>query len=419
MMIKDLKSDVRNGKGKVAATVTWEDCDRPSYELYFETESEFAESLSCNPHAFLVGTIVPAMHYGERRVAIDAEICPELRQGLITAMSWLRHWYYPPTHELVRIEAKTQSRPVALASRRAGFFFSGGVDSFATLRKNRLTFPPEHPGYIKDGLLVYGLELDDLNAFGYVKDELSKVAKETGITLIPIYSNVYLNYRQEDAHQHFSFWIHEFAGAALSAVAHALAKRLSVVLIPSSDVFLHRKRFVLPYGTHALLDPNYSSYDLKIRQVGAELSRLKKMELIADWDPALQNLRVCNMFKRYQPRRLNCGRCEKCVRTMLTLLTLGVLDRTDAFQVTDISAELLMRALKTIPDPVIKEHYDLLLVALREEKRSDLADAIDMMITSYNRKAWRRKLTAFDQKHFGGQLRRFKRTITPRPNRQN
>lgn len=52
-----------------------------------------------------------AMRHGEERVSINAEICPELRNGLITAMSLIRHWYewYGPDRNLVQIEAKTRS----------------------------------------------------------------------------------------------------------------------------------------------------------------------------------------------------------------------------------------------------------------------------------------------------------------------
>jgi hypothetical protein len=85
-----------------------------------------------------VGGIVPALRHGERRLFIDAELCLELKTGLQAALAWLRHWYYTPDHLGVRIEAKTRSRIPAISS-RAGFFFSGGIDSLATLRANRLS----------------------------------------------------------------------------------------------------------------------------------------------------------------------------------------------------------------------------------------------------------------------------------------
>ncbi len=405
MKIENLRTEEKAGRLRVAATVTWEDGERPAYELYFETEEEFAESLSCNPHAFLVGCIVPAMHYGERRVAIDAEICPELRQGLITAMSWLRHWYYEPDRELVRIEAKTQPKiPMPRTAERAGFFFSGGIDSFATLRRNRLTFPLEHPGSIKDALLVYGLELDDLEAFGYVKDALSRVAEEIGITLIPVYTNVYLNYRNEDVHQQFSFWTEKFESAALSSVAHAFAKRLSMVSIAANDDIPN----VEPDGTHPLLDPNYSSSNLRIKHTVIELSRVERTRLIAEWNVALQNLRTCNQYKRYRPGHLNCGQCEKCLRTMLPLLALGVLNRTQAFAANDVSANFVLKALKSLPGATGQAAYKELMTALAKRGRNDLSRAIKQAIARSRRKRWKAIARGLDTRYLGGAVRRLK-----------
>ncbi|WNN89366.1 hypothetical protein [Gloeocapsopsis dulcis] len=94
MRIENLRSDKNGNLARVTATVIWEDCDRPTQEIYFETTEAFAQGLSCNPHTFVSACIMPAMHHGESRISIRcAEICPELRNGLITAMSWIRQWY--------------------------------------------------------------------------------------------------------------------------------------------------------------------------------------------------------------------------------------------------------------------------------------------------------------------------------------
>jgi hypothetical protein len=319
------------------------------------------------------------MHYGEERVFVDAEICPELRDGLITAMSLLRYWFYKPDRALVRIEAKVRSgMPIPRTPERAGFFFSGGIDSFATLRANRLNFPSEHPWSIKDGLLVYGLELDKPEAFEYVVDSLSGAAQDIGITLIPVYTNVYLNYRQEDAADGFMFWTYEFQGSALSAIAHTFAQRFTVVSIAAGDDIPH----LYPYGSHPVLDPNYSSSDLRIRHDGVALSRFTKAKLVADWDVALQNLRVCNYYKRYQPGQLNCGQCEKCVRTMLELLALGVLDQTRAFPHDDVSEELVRTAVRIRHDDLMY-YYQELIAPLAERGRHDLGRAVEFKLAEY------------------------------------
>lgn len=404
MRIENLRSERRGNRARVAATVTWEDCDRPTHEVYFETDEAFAEGLSCNPHAFLVGCVIPAMHYGEERVFMDAEICPVLRDGLITAMSLLRHWYYDPDRPLVRIEASTRSDlPTPRTPERAGFFFSGGIDSFATLRANRLGFPLEHPWSIKDGLLVYGLELDAPEAFGHVVHSLSEVAREAGITLVPAYTNLYLNYRQEDAGDGFDFWTDEFEAAALSAVAHAFSRRLSVVSLASSLDIPHLR----PHGSHPLLDPKYSTGDLRIRHDGITLSRLAKTKLVAEWDVALQHLRVCNVYNRYQPDRLNCGECRKCVQTMLTLLVLGVLDQTRAFPRDDISEELLLARARPVT-PYQASSYQELIAPLAEEGRHDLVRALEHRLAIYHDREPGLKAGGkrFDRKYLGGRLGR-------------
>ena len=288
MRVENLRSEKTEKRARIAATVTWENCDRPTHDVYFETDEAFAAGLTCNPNAFLVGCAIPAMHYGEERVSIDAEICPELRDGLTTAMSWLRHWYYDPDRALVRIEARTSSGfPTPRTPERAGFFFSGGIDSFATLRANRLGFPLEHPWSIRDGLIAYGLEMDKPEEFERAMDWLSGIPQETGITLIPVYTNLYLNYRPEDAEDHFRFWTYEFQGAVLAAIAHTFARRLTVVSIAGTFDLSSLE----PWGSHPLLDPNYSSSDLRVRHDGIALSRLEKTRLAAGWDVTLQHLK--------------------------------------------------------------------------------------------------------------------------------
>lgn len=66
MKIENLKSEKNADLARVAATITWENCDRPTQEIYFETTEAFAQDLTCNPHAFLVACIMPAMRHGEK-----------------------------------------------------------------------------------------------------------------------------------------------------------------------------------------------------------------------------------------------------------------------------------------------------------------------------------------------------------------
>jgi hypothetical protein len=391
MRIENLKSENYANKARVSAKIIWEDCERPEQEIFFETHEDYSVDLSPNPHAFVVACIMPAMRFREERIHIDAEICPELKDGLKVALSWIRHWCsnYRNYDKLVRIEAKTLRCPPTLTRPpRAGFFFSGGVDSIATLLYNRSNFPLEHPKSLKDALFVYGLEIRGLEKYEYVLNSVSVLANDTKLSLIPVYTNI-----RELGPENFSdfwqhFWFEEFMGAAFAAIAHAFSNRLTSVYISASDdipgLALLKKQFLTPFSSHPLIDPNYSSTDLQIKHDGICLSRLDKTKLVAEWDLALQHLRVCNRSESYEPDHFNCGKCEKCIRTMLALLVINALDKTTTFREHIVSEEKL-RKIK-IGKPITKKGYTLernyleLIPYLKQQGRYDLVRGIERLI---------------------------------------
>ena len=372
MRISNLTVIQREKWVRVTAIVTWEDCDQPAREVFIETEKEFGDDISCNPHAFLVGCIIPAMHFGEKRIHLNAEIGPSLREGLQTVMSLMKEWSngaYKP----LSIEAKTHSVSAHLhKQRRAGLFLSGGIDSLAALRANKQIYPEEHPGSIKDCLLVHGFDIGGViergmkyHVFDRARAALSAVAKNANVTLIPVYTNIRHLCDERD------LWLDKFFGAVLASVGHAFASRLHLVYIASSYDIPN----LVPCGSHPLLDPEYSSFDLRIKLLGLSLSRLEKLRLVADWDVAFQNFRVClaNVADR-----LNCGKCEKCVRTMTGLVAIGALDKTHAFVENDVSPELFSGFKITIRHRAV--FYQEMLPLLKERGRDDLVRTITRML---------------------------------------
>jgi hypothetical protein len=414
MRIENLRNEKSEARMRAIADVIWEDCPRPAQELYFETDENFGDSLTCNPHAFLVACIIPAMHFGEQRLSIEGDICPELKDGLITVMSWMRFWWYNPSRRLVTIEGKTRSGFAdQRISERAGFFFSGGIDALSTLVVNRLEYPSTHPGSIKDGLLVCGLEIQDPVIFGFVLDSLRVLAEDAHISLIPIFTNIRSLGPDEDNVFWGEFWRKEFMGATFSAIAHVLAKRLNRVSINSSEVIPD----LVPYGTHPLIDPCFSSSDLRIRHEGITLSRLEKTRLVATWNLALQHIRVCNDTPLYRPSRLNCGKCEKCIRTMLALKALGVLNQTSVFPHNNISIEFIKANLHLEDD--VLSYYPEMISALYEKGNFEIAKEIDQKYRDYHiwknkikmRNKWLSPIKEFDEKHFKGVIRKIKRAF--------
>ena len=357
---------------RASALVSWEDCDRPDQEVFIETEERFAGDISCNPHAFLVGCLLPAMHFGEKRIFMDSEICPFLQEGLQTVMALIKEWS-SGAYKPLKIDVKTSTalRPFR-ENRRAALFLSGGIDSLSALRINKKNYPEQHPGSIKDCLLIHGFDIGGVvkrgmkyHVFERAKASLSDVAKDAKITLIPLYTNIRHLCDERD------LWLEKFFGAVLASAGHAFDLRLNLVYIAASYDIPN----LAPCGSHPLLDPEYSSYELRIRHRDTQLSRLDKLRIVADWDVAFQNFRVCLANVE---DRLNCGKCEKCVRTMTELVAIGALHKTSAFEEDDVSPELLSSFNIKIRhrDPF----YKAMLPLLEAQGRDDLVQTIRGML---------------------------------------
>jgi hypothetical protein len=399
MKIENLRQENKGNRAKIAATVIWENCDRPNQELYFETTQEFAADVFCNPNAFITACTIPAMRYGEKRIAIDSPICPQLKDGLTTVMHSLVEWY-GGDRRVIPIEAPLESQISSPQNSRAGCFFSGGIDAISMLRTNRLNYPLEHPRSIKDGILVYGiLKGEDENepSFQYVLDGVSKMAEDAKINIIPVYTNAYAHIRDLDPD--FSFWKGEFHGSFLAAIAHIFAQRLTTVSIASTFDLAN----LIPWGSHPLIDPHFSSNNLHIRHEDVALSRLEKTKLVAEWDVALKNLRVCNEKDSYRYGNHNCGKCEKCLRTMTTLLALGVLDKTATFPQKDISEDLLTKG-AYIDSSYQEVCYRSLIPLLMKLKRYDIVDGISRIITRYHERDLKGMIKRFDRNFLRGSL---------------
>ncbi len=411
MKLSRITKEKTGNRVRITASVSWEDNDLEEKVVFFETEEEFGSGLTSLPHPFVVGCLLPAFHHGEKRLAIDGPLCPELEEGLDIALHWLRHWYYDPHKSLPVIESKEKisftNKPA-----RAGFFFTGGIDSLATLRANRLHYPPDHPRYIKDGIIIYGQNIESdthPDTFKKAVSILSDVTKEADVTLMPIYTNI----RHLEAGRPF-FDI--FLGAILAASAHAMSNYLTSVSIAASDdiptLTLVNSVHVKPYGSHPLIDPNYSSTDLRVIHEGLTRSRLDKTRMIAQWEAGLHNIKVCGPNWPGE----NCGRCEKCVRTMLALLAVDSLAKSNAFPDEDVSPDMIagIHIGKPKFGYSVDDCYLELINPLLEKGRRDLVEEIQKLIDrsqGRQKKGIRSSLRKIDQKYLHGFFRQAKSFI--------
>jgi hypothetical protein len=395
MRIDEICSVVAGATKRIAARISWDDCAREPYELFIETHAEFGDSLLPDPNVFLIASIVPAMHFGERRIRIDEPVCPEIVDGTKKVMQILSMWNRSKGMKPVAIESRGERCPGRDGAGRSAFFYSGGVDSLAALRTNRMSFSPDHHRYFKDGILIYGIEQDDRAAFEHLWERSVRVADQAGFVLLPVRTNMYLVYKEEDAKNSYRFWNMEYGGAALAAIAHAFCSRIGDVTIAGNCDPVN----LGPWGTHPILDPNFSSRRLTIRHDGVSVSRLEKVRMIAEWELALNSIRVCNQARRYKEQMVNCGRCEKCVRTMLELQAIGRLEGTSSFPIDNVTAELV-RARARIRNDFIRSFYNELIPLFEQQGRGDLVRAIESAIRKYDQRhsLWRQQTERLRQK---------------------
>ncbi|HEY9625508.1 MAG TPA: hypothetical protein V6C78_34630 [Crinalium sp.] len=368
MRIEDLSTKIEGETFRTSATIKWEDSDRSDQIIYFETDRHHTQTLQ--PDAFLVAACMPAMHYGEQRIAIQNEICPELKSNLDVAMHIVQNWYPKRNYRVPVIEATTKSTE-ELKSRDTAWFCSGGIDSWTSFYLNQQRYEATHPCRIKHGIFIYGFDfgkrktLDERPGWNVLREQLEAELHSKDISLISVNTNI----RQEFDEPYL--WRDVFSGAALASVAHFLGEKISLALIASGPSLAD----LCPWAQHPLLDPHYSSYSTRIDHDGVHLSRLDKVKLLSPALNDLNVLKVCNNVERIDGNMLNCGRCEKCLRTMLDLLVAGKLAGTPFFPIDDVSADMIEQ--HVIPRSIhARSCYQELIEPLRESDRADLADAI-------------------------------------------
>ncbi len=374
MQIFDLTASSDEDVQTLSATVAWEDNDRENAEVFFQVYGNNGLINSSNYNAFLVACVPAALRYGERRIHIDGPVCPWLVNNLTTMMAYFNHWYWydqgRQPGDTVQIEAKSYVSDETPREPRVGAFFSGGVDSLYTLRRNQLAMPEGHPGRIRDIIFLHGFDVfgnrpkrgPELDAFQYFIKECEPVARDANVNLIPVWTNVRVLGMEDNG-----FFVRECCGAVLGAVAHALSEKLTDVFIASS----HHLSDIAPYGSTPLTDPRLSSLNLRMHYDTEHIKRIEKVKVVGDWQVGLDHLRVC--FEG-GPGTLNCGTCEKCLRTKLALLCAYRLDSTTAFQNNNLSVVLVLKGFE-VTEATVSLSSEL-IHGLRQAGHHNLARAV-------------------------------------------
>ena len=413
MKIGEIRMEGSGGAIRAAADVTWEDSDRPTREIFFEIESP-GELRTPSPDAFLAALAVPALHGGERRIAVHGTVCPRMRDGVVGVCRLLRSWH-AELGAAPAIEPSGGFRaPWPAPAGQTGLFLSGGVDSLYTLAENRRDYPAAHPRAMRHAIFVRGLMMPFEGTRDMVEDidrralpRVARLAAAAGLMLSTVRTNLGLALDEHAAYAHL------WAGAFLAAIAHLFTERLSRVTIASSHDLVHG---LIPWGTDPLLETRLSTGATEIDHSGIRATRLAKIREVGRWNAALEALVVCGESPLPGPHP-NCGRCEKCVRTRAGLLAAGRLAEAVTFPDAPLDAAAIATVQPANPH-VFPYFWDDMVEPLRAAGRPDLADAVsarcrrEMDARAWHADSgWKGRLRRIDRRWFGGRMLRWRRSL--------
>ena len=298
-------ADTEQREGESVLKLSAANGDRET-SIYFRTRDAV---LTLRNEALACLGLLPAMKTG-RGLRIDGELSERFLDSLETVQDIYCSW--EPSFRRVEIVGATARAIPSRPGRGVGLFFTGGLDSFYTLLK--------HKDEITHLIFIHGIDfnLKDPVLRSQVSEMLNRVGTHFGVGVIEIEANL------RDCSELFDLNWNLSHGGAFAATAYSLSALIRRIYMPASFIYAE----LVPWGTHPLLDPLWSSEDLEFVHDGCEASRVQKAAMIANSEIAMTSLRVCwfNTKNAY-----NCGECEKCLRTMVNLYAAGALERCSTF----------------------------------------------------------------------------------------
>lgn len=240
---------------------------------------------------------------------VDAPVSARFVENQQALMQVFCKWF--PEYRPVPIRGRQAGAAKAVAGKRVGCFFTGGVDSFFTYLRHR--------DEVTDLIFVHGydVDLDDAPRRAQVSAMGRAIEQATGVRFIELETNAVRLFRD------FGRWGAHAHGFGLGSAARHLADYLARLYVPSSFA----TEYMRPWGTHPETDWLFSDERLQVIH-GETILRLEKLREVSQDKLALRYLRVCH--ERIEGA-YNCGRCEKCLRTMTLMQGLGVLHLSTAF----------------------------------------------------------------------------------------
>jgi len=333
--------------------------------VWLRTDSD----LTPNADAVLSACLLPAMRFGgtlELPAPISRRLLRTQREFQAVQEAWSRGWEFPDfrLHE-VDVLAPERPPPEAIEPNgRVAAFFSGGVDSWATVLDE---------GDLTDLIFVRGVDLipespGNVEVADEVEGRLREAAKGLGLNFHTVATNL------RELADPLAPW-NAYYGCALTTVALFLAPLFERVMIAGDS----DHEVQIDSGANRMVDQLWSTEELEIVDAGGRYSRMERLARIAGHPIVQETLRTCwhNFDGAY-----NCGRCRKCLMTMVPLEALGARGRISTFP-----AELDLDAVAAleISRPVSLCLWEDILDATRAAGRPELESAVEAVVASGKR----------------------------------
>jgi hypothetical protein len=265
--------------------------------------------------------LVPAMYFNED-IEVRGTISPKLAFNL---QDYIAIYHYAFGLHRVDFSAaelkvfKLERKPEAVL-----LSFSGGVDTMFSLYSNLPENQPIKEARVTHGLLIHGfndfdIALKDIAYFNRAYSRYQKLFDHLGLELLTGKTNAY---------EFSKFRIDWNIGytPTLVAFAYLLSNLVRVFYLATEGDYVQRKIYDPWHMSNYLL----SSESIEVVSHTASMNRVEKLEVLAQWPPAHDNLRVCLAWDKTEID-LNCCKCFKCLATMILLDILGIYEKFTTF----------------------------------------------------------------------------------------
>lgn len=297
--------------------------------LWFSVDSKHKDWLTADVYdAFLIEALYPAHFYNEE-IIIKGKVSPKIWRSVRDLLpAILADFLDTPKNLQGRIFVDGVQECSLASVRHVGTGFSGGVDSFCTIKDHLIDETDSE--YKLDTLFFFNIGQNGNVKFPETYQRAlgrwehnKRVAKELNLNCVMMDTNMFDLY--------LPHW--EYDAGILCRLSSVLVfqRSLSKYYISSSYTygetidFNEHAHHELAHFSDLYISNLLSTSNTEIIIDGAQYKRWEKINRIVDLPIAQQNLNVCvNNEAEYVGQ--NCSYCEKCLRTLFALEALGKLD---------------------------------------------------------------------------------------------